>query len=254
MWLNKEHIAMINKASNSRDESLNISFNKHRINRPQLTFYSADLVGLFKKTGLPVNTISYAEFLSEHFQTNIVRHLYKLAMHWAKIDDKHSIESMHTYILRKFLKDALNGLISETKAKDILKKFGLEIEELSGKDDEEKCVDFYVSKNDLKIAIQMKPASFFNGLITTTSASFLKIKTASKRYKLNTLFGVIKNNNLFIVIREKDSDNCKFVPASEFVKIFSTKISPDIISDMSAETFTKMNSDFVALSRRFFAY
>lgn len=255
-----EYLNELMKSINFSKEELNFSFNFYKINSPHLSFYTQKYVQLFKQEDLSSCKtkkdmyISFSKFLSERLKAdnvflrnekNVFEYFENKTKHWILVcpEKEFSFEDRFIYIIKKFIVDSINGLITEEifyrKIKNIYK---LDIIKTTPEEDAKECVDFFINLKGIKCGFQVKPKSFFYGIKTErTKNSLNKIKVAFEKYKNPLFFLYIEKKQIYFVVRDKRKDSCSVINEETFFKILNVNLSKEILLKLCSETFDKIS-------------
>jgi hypothetical protein len=256
-----EYLNELMKAITFSKEELNHSFNLKEINNPHKSFYTQKYVQLFKKEDLSSFKsktelyISFSKFLSEQLnkdnlflrnEKNVFEYFKNKAKHWALVceEKNFSIEDRFIYIIKKFIIDSINGLITEeTFYRKIKNIYKLNITKTTPEEDAKECVDFFIDLNGIKCGFQVKPKSFFYGIKKgTTQKSLKKIHTAFEQYKNPLFLLYIENKNIYFVIRDKNKVECNVINEDTFFKLLNVKLTKEMLCKICSETFNKISN------------
>lgn len=239
---------LLKQAQSLRNESLNTSFNKHRINDPRKTFLSTAYVQDFRKTGTRIGYSEYYDFVSAKLGVGADQFFEKIAEEWTSVDKQNpeGVQDRLVYLVKKFIINALDGLFLEQDVKTVFGAYrSIHVSGVSPEDDINKCVDMKLTSSETNtvLYIQVKPVSFFCSYKTTSSRSLEKISRASSHYKVaNFLAGINrKTGDATIVVRNRGSQyGCRFIDSKTFCNLFYAKTPQESIFRLSQETFYRL--------------
>lgn len=232
------------------ERAFNASFNSSRINDPNTSFMSSEMVGLFMvEHGLEkISYENYYAFLSDRFEMDFKDYADMLTKHWLTIDPTINENTASEYLIKKFITDPVDGCLSELEVQLALEKaYGKEnVIHSTPQQDIDECWDFEVNDTDngFKFRVQHKPASFYYGLNGTTKNSFFKIKRASNKTDIPYFFSVIDKNakSPCIVLMRADGAGLTNVHVANATNYMKT-LNLDNLTGLSNAAFTGLETE-----------
>lgn len=228
---NKTDLEILVSAEKFKEVALKTSFSACNL------IDTADYISRFRHTGVKATVSNYAEFLSIYFKPNIIRYLSRVSRNWCHADknDLTGVSKRELYLIRKFIVEPLVPLQAEELFIENCSSYGVCISVVNG--EKSKFADFFISKKKKEIAIKLKSLNWFNSL---KDRDIKKLIEKVSGFGLNTIFAISIKEEIYFLVRDKDSEGCKFISSSEFMKLFDMKISDKALLELSVDTLNRL--------------